>query len=346
MPEPPAVEVTHGDAVPPLEAVRVEASSSAPSRSEYILFLPGAAHGSFYFERMQALVSAEGYASVALTFDHANGARALGWYCRQVLFAVLQQPAGTQPVLWGHSLGAQVAMAYLAAHKRPWSDARAPEGKRAKGLVLWSPVLQGPGKKVMLPQLMNQLKTAKECKAAADGIARGAAAPQEGLRGKPRLREADVHACWFLPTTTHTSLFSGEDPSAPASLEQYAARCRATVDKLQRGVVFSSRQWVSGFKAKYGRARDIKVPSVLVCGQDEGEATQTPGPFRVTVLKSDITCPPKFARLGAAALNIDGERCTLLEVAGQRHCLGDPGWEESAFAPALAALKKAMASPQ
>ena len=33
-------------------------------------------------------------------------------------------------------------------------------------------------------------------------------------------------------------------------------------------------------------------------------------------------------------------QATLIAAAGQRHNLGDAGWEESAFAPMVAELKK------
>ena len=59
----------------------------------------------------------------------------------------------------GHSLGGLAAVCYLGC-QRGWCDAAQPEGKRAVGLVLWSPVCKMPR---MMPQVMYGTKVGQVC---------------------------------------------------------------------------------------------------------------------------------------------------------------------------------------
>ena len=79
-------------------------------------------------------------------------------------------------------------------------------------------------------------------------------------------------------------------------------------------------------KGKYGKGSDWKGPAVIV-GGGGGDDWRT----------RDIILPPDLGeRFKAEVL----PQATLIAAAGQRHNLGDAGWEESAFAPMVAELKK------
>ena len=85
--------------------------------------------------------------------------------------------------------------------------------------------------------------------------------------------------------------------------------------------------WVSAglSKGKYGKGSDWKGPAVIVGGQG--------GEWQV----ADLICPPDLGeRFKAEVL----PQATLIAAAGQRHNIGDAGWEESAFAPMVAEIKK------
>ena len=112
--------------VPPLECVAMAAEGATQRHGVYILFLPGANHGAWYFARMQQAADAQnkppahdpcpmrtcrsrtqlaasaGFRSVAVTFDHQGGAADTSFYCQQIAHVVCEQagrraPSGAMP---------------------------------------------------------------------------------------------------------------------------------------------------------------------------------------------------------------------------------------------------------
>ena len=133
----PTVAASGTKILRPSQLTRVEAAPGAPKQSSYVLLVPGAGPGGWYYSGMQQLLAKEGYMSICLEWEHAKCNRRLGWLCRQIYDAIQSTPESS-PILLGHSVGALATHAYAVAH-REWSNEMQPPEKQIKGLVLWSP---------------------------------------------------------------------------------------------------------------------------------------------------------------------------------------------------------------
>jgi hypothetical protein len=138
--------------------------------------------------------------------------------------------------------------------------------------------------------------------------------------------ESWIRNMWYHPDTKATTATKVDDAGAvmadgkPATLAQIAALTRKTCDEFSTGAGNSAMYWPSAglSKGKYGKGSDWKGPAVIV-GGGGGDDWRT----------RDIILPPEVL-----------PQATLIAAAGQRHNLGDAGWQESAFAPMVAELKK------
>ena len=133
---------------------------------------------------------------------------------------------------------------------------------------------------------------------------------------------------WYLPETKTTTavLVDGK----PATMAQIAILCK---EYMADGLGFSPNYWFSALASsgKYGRGADWKGPAAIVHGQ--GNMSEKDCEWKTADLIMDATLGAKFK---AEVL----PQATLIAAAGQRHMLGDAGWEESAFAPMVAEIKK------
>ena len=145
--------------------------------------------------------------------------------------------------------------------------------------------------------------------------------------------ESWIRNMWYHPDTKATTATKVDEAGAvttdgaPATLAQIAALTRKTCDEFSTGAGNSPKYWVSAglSKGKYGKGSDWKGPAAIVAGQG--------GEWKV----ADLICPPDLGeRFKAEVL----PQATLIVAEGQRHMLGDKGWEESVFNPVLAELKK------
>ena len=113
-------------------------------------------------------------------------------------------------------------------------------------------------------------------------------------------------------------------------MAQIAILCK---ESMGEGLGFSPKYWFSALASsgKYGRGADWKGPAAIVHGQ--GNMSEKDCEWKTADLIMDATLGAKFK---AEVL----PQATLIAAAGQRHMLGDAGWEESAFAPMVAEIKK------
>ena len=309
--------------IPPKATRVVPANSMSPKEGVYILFVHGAGRDIFYWERIQELAAERGYASVALSLAHDNWHRKLGYYCRQIAHVVDAAHLPGRPILWGHSLGSLISSCYLASSNRPWGDANQPADKRAIGQILYSPAVYLPVK-LAWAQLSEVLAAQKKLKKT-----HGHAYPAV-LTGNTV--NADVlRARNFKPDCQTTTLIKGSEEGGGGTLDAY---CKKMAESYGDAPGFSDKLWLSVMTGtKYGKARNITVPMLVVAGSSTG-----------VLVDDDLVCSEKTA--ASIVAFHDRPDCTRLPpVASQCHDLGDAGWEEEVFAPCIAKCDEWAAAP-
>ena len=136
----------------------------------------------------------------------------------------------------------------------------------------------------------------------------------------------------FKPDCQTTTLIKGSEEGGGGTLDAY---CKKMAESYGDAPGFSDKLWLSVMTGtKYGKARNITVPMLVVAGSSTG-----------VLVDDDLVCSEKTA--ASIVAFHDRPDCTRLPpVASQCHDLGDAGWEEEVFAPCIAKCDEWAAAPR